>query len=45
MSVSILSWYGIARPEEAIEESLEGLTEDKGFLPHTSELLAGTRPD
>ena len=45
MSMSILSWYGVDRPEEAIEDSLEILTEDIRFLLCTSELLAGTRLD
>jgi len=34
----------VDRPEETIEESLEGLLEGKGFLSCTSELLEGTRP-
>jgi len=36
MSVSILSWYGVERPEEAIENSLERLTEETGFYLLTS---------
>ena len=44
MSVSILSWYGVERPEEAIEDSLERLTEETGFLPLTSESETGICP-
>jgi len=33
MSVSILSWYGVECPEEAIENSLEKLTEETGICP------------
>jgi len=38
MLVSILSWYGVEHPEEAIKDSLERLTEETGFLPLISEL-------
>ena len=41
MSVSILSWYGVERPEEAIEDSLERLTEEIEFLLLTSESETG----
>ncbi len=41
MSVSILSWYGVKRPEETIENSSERLTEETGFLPLTSESETG----
>jgi len=44
MSVSILSWYGVERPEEAIENSLERLTEETGFLPLISESKTGICP-
>ena len=44
MSVSILSWYGVEHPEEAIEDSLERLTEEIGFLPLTSESETGICP-
>ena len=33
MSVSILSWYGVERPEDAREDSLERLIKGEGFLP------------
>ena len=41
MSVFILSWYGVECPEEAIEDSLERLTEETGFRPLTSESETG----
>ena len=41
MSMSILSWYGVECPEEAIEDSLERLTKETGFLPLTSESETG----
>ena len=44
-SVSILSWYGVDRPEETIEGSLEELVEERGFLSHTSKLLIGIPPN
>ena len=44
MSVSILSWYGVECPEEAIEDSLKRLTEEIGFLPLTSESETGICP-
>jgi len=40
----ILSQYGIARPEDAIEDSLERLKAVVGVLPLTSLLLAGSYP-
>ena len=40
-SMSILSWYGVMRPEEAREDSLEEWAEREGFLPLASELIAG----
>ena len=42
--MSILSWYGVDRPEDTIDGSLDEMLEDKGFLPLTSELLAGACP-
>jgi len=42
--LSILSQYGIARPEDAIEKSLEKFKAVVGVLPLTSQLLAGTYP-
>jgi len=44
MSVSILSWYGVEHPEDAIEDSLERFTEEAGFLPLTFNSEAGTHP-
>jgi len=44
MSVSILSWYGVECPEDAIKDSLERFTEEAGFLPLTSNLEVGTCP-
>jgi len=38
----ILSQYGIARPEDAIEDSLEKFKAVVGVLPLTSQLIAGT---
>jgi len=40
--LSILSQYGIAHPEDAIEDSLERFKVVVGVLPLTSQLLAGT---
>jgi len=40
--LSILSQYGIAHPEDAIEDSLEKFKAVIGVLPLTSQLLAGT---
>ena len=40
----ILSQYGVARPEDAIEDSLERLKAVVGVLPLTSLLLAGSCP-
>ena len=42
--LSILSWYGVARPEDAIEDSLERFKAVVGVLPLTLQLLAGTCP-
>ena len=39
--MSILSWYGVARLEDIIEESLEGYLLAVGVLPLTSKLEAG----
>jgi len=36
MLTSILSWYGVDRLEDAIEDSLDKFTEETGFLPLTS---------
>jgi len=44
MSVSILSWYGVERLEETIEDSLERLTEETRFLSLTSESETGICP-
>ena len=44
MSVSILSWYRVKRPDEAIKDSLERLTEETGFLPLTSVSETGICP-
>ena len=44
MSVSILSWYGVECPEDAIEDSLERFTEETGFFPLTFNSEAGTCP-
>jgi len=44
MSVFILAWYGVECPEEAIENSLERLTEETGFLPLASILETGICP-
>ena len=44
MSVSILLWYGVKHPEDAIEDSLERFTEEAGFLPLISNSEARTRP-
>ena len=44
MSVSILSWYGVKHPEEAIKDSLKRLTEETGFLPLTSVSETGICP-
>ena len=43
-SISILSWYGVKRPEEVRKDSLEGLAEGERFLPLASELIAGETP-
>ena len=43
--VSILSWYGVARPEDTIDGSLEDIAEERGFLPRTSGLLVRACPD
>ena len=40
----ILSQYGVAHPEDAIEDSLERLRAVVGVLPLTSQLLAGSCP-
>ena len=40
----ILSQYGAAHPENAIEDSLERLKVVVGVLPLTSQLLAGSCP-
>ena len=42
--LSILSQYGIARPEDVIEDSLEKFKAVIGVLPLTSQLLTGTCP-
>ena len=44
MSVSILSWYGVEHPEDAIEDSLERFTEETGLLPLTFTSVAGACP-
>jgi len=44
MLVSILLWYGVERPEDAIEDSLERFTEEAVFLPLISNSEAGTHP-
>ena len=44
MSVSILSWYGVECPEDAIEDSLERFTEETGFFPLTFNSEAETCP-
>jgi len=41
MLTSILSWYGVDRPEDAIEDSLDKFTEEMGFLPLTSKSDTG----
>jgi len=41
---SILSQYGVARPEDAIKESLEKFKAVVGVLPLTLQLLADTCP-
>jgi len=35
----------VEQPEEAKEESLEGLAEGEGFLPLASKLVVGETPD
>jgi len=40
----ILSQYGVAHPEDAIEDSLERLKAVVGVLPFTSQLLVGSCP-
>ena len=40
----ILSQYGVAHPEDAIEDSLERLRAVVGVLPLTSQLLTGSCP-
>ena len=40
----ILSWYGVERPDEAIEDSLERFTGEKEFLPLTFDSLLETCP-
>ena len=40
--MSILLWYGVDRPEDPMEGSLEEMLEEKGLLSLTSLLLAGT---
>ena len=42
MSVSILSWYGVKRLEDAIKDSLERFTEEAGLLPLIFNSEAGT---
>ena len=42
--MSILLWYGVDRPEDPMEGSLDEMLEEKGLLPLTSLLLAGTCP-
>ena len=42
--MSILSWYGVDRPEDTIDGSLDEMLEDKEFLPLISELLAEVCP-
>ena len=38
------SQYGVDRPEDTIEGSLEEWLEEKAFLPHTSLLVERTHP-
>ena len=42
--MSILSWYGVDQPEDAIEDSLKRFAAEMGFLPLTSKSNAGTCP-
>ena len=43
-SISMRSQYGVERPEDAIEGSLEERLDEVAFLPRTSLLLDKTRP-
>ena len=44
MSVSILSWYEVEQPEDASEDSLEKLIEERKFLPLIVDSETGTWP-